>query len=102
VNISQSGQLAMRKILEAYLQRVEWDEVGVVARLYPFTRKRMSDEPKAIVIDPRISFGRPVSAGGGIPAAVMRSRTVASTEYAAREKRPEVGFATPLLETRVL
>jgi len=32
---------------------------GVVARLYPFTRKRTPDEPKVIVIDPRISFGRP-------------------------------------------
>lgn len=54
VNISHSGQLAMRKILEAYVRRVEWDPAGVVARLYPFTRKRMPDEPRAIVIDPRI------------------------------------------------
>jgi uncharacterized protein (DUF433 family) len=74
VNISQSGQLAMRKILEAYLRRVEWDDAGVVARLYPFTRKRMVDEPKAIVIDPRISFGRPVLAGSGIPTAVIAER----------------------------
>jgi uncharacterized protein (DUF433 family) len=74
VNISQSGQLAMRKILEAYLRRVEWDDAGVVARLYPFTRKRMLDEPKAIVIDPRISFGRPVLAGSGIPTAVIAER----------------------------
>ena len=74
VNISQSGQLAMRKVLEAYLRRVEWDDLGVVARLYPFTRKRMIDEPKAIVIDPRISFGRPVLAGSGIPTAVIAER----------------------------
>ena len=74
MNISQSGQLAMRKILEAYLRRVEWDDAGVVARLYPFTRKRMVDEPKAIVIDPRISFGRPVLAGSGIPTAIIAER----------------------------
>ena len=74
VNISQSGQLAMRKILEAYLRRVEWDDAGVVARFYPFTRKRMVDEPKAIVIDPRISFGRPVLAGSGIPTADIAER----------------------------
>lgn len=74
VNISQSGQLAMRKILEAYLRRVEWDDLGVVARLYPFTRKRMIDEPKAVVIDPRISFGRPVLAGSGIPTAIIAER----------------------------
>ena len=74
VNISQSGQLAMRQILEAYLRRVEWDEVGVVARLYPFTRKRSIDESRAVVIDPRISFGRPVLAGSGIPTAVIAER----------------------------
>jgi uncharacterized protein (DUF433 family) len=74
VNISRAGQLAMRKILEAYLRRVERDEAGVVARLYPFTRKRMLDDPKVIVIDPRISFGRPVLAGSGIPTAVVAER----------------------------
>ena len=74
INIAQSGQLAMRKIMEAYLRRVEWDAAGVVARLYPFTRKRTPDEPKAIVIDPRISFGRPVLAGSGIPTAVIAER----------------------------
>jgi uncharacterized protein (DUF433 family) len=74
VNISHSGQLAMRKFLEAYLRRVEWDETGVVARLYPFTRKRAPDEPKVIVIDPRISFGRPVLVGSGIPTAVIAER----------------------------
>lgn len=74
VNISQSGQLAMRKIVEAYLRRVEWDAAGVVARLHPFTRKRAPAEPKVIVIDPRISFGRPVLAGSGIPTAVIAER----------------------------
>jgi uncharacterized protein (DUF433 family) len=74
INISQSGQLAMRQILEAYLRRVEWDQTGVVARLYPFTRKRAVDEPKAVVIDPRISFGRPVLVGSGIPTAVIAER----------------------------
>lgn len=74
VNISQSGQLAMRKILEAYLRRVEWDEAGVVARLYPFTRKRAPDEPRVIVIDPRIAFGRPVLVGSGIPTVVVAER----------------------------
>lgn len=74
VNISQSGQLAMRRILEAYLRRVEWDPAGVVARLYPFTRKRALDEPKVVVIDPRISFGRPVLVGSGIPTALIAER----------------------------
>jgi uncharacterized protein (DUF433 family) len=74
VNISQLGQLAIRKFLEAYLRRVERDETGIVARLYPFTRKRAPDDPTVIVIDPRISFGRPVLVGSGIPTAVIAER----------------------------
>jgi uncharacterized protein (DUF433 family) len=74
INISQPGQLEMRRILEAYLRRVEWDRSGQVARLFPFTRRRELEEPKVIVIDPTISFGRPVLAGTGIPTAVIAER----------------------------
>lgn len=74
VNISQHGQLAMRKVLEAYLRRVERDPQGLVVRLYPFTRKREADEPRAVVIDPWVSFGQPVLAGTGIPTAVIAER----------------------------
>lgn len=59
VQISRSGQLAMKYLLEAYLKRVEWDNNAFPIRLYPFVR---GDEEvsKPIVIDPAISFGRPV------------------------------------------
>jgi hypothetical protein len=63
---SDSGQLVMPELIEAYLKRIEWDERGIASRLYPFTRKRQLDEPKVIVIDPRISFGRPVLSGTGV------------------------------------
>ena len=74
VNVSESGQLAMRRMLETYLRRVERDNAGLVARLYPFTRKRRPDEPRAVVIDPRIGFGRPVLVGTGIPTAIVAER----------------------------
>lgn len=74
VNLSQDGQLAIRSALEAYLRRIERDEVGFAARLYPFTRKREPEEPKAVVIDPYVSFGRPVLVGTGIPTAVIAER----------------------------
>lgn len=34
-------------------------------------------EPKTIVIDPQVSFGRPVLAGTGIPTAVIAERYIA-------------------------
>ena len=74
INISQAGQLAMRALMEAHLRRIERDPDGSAVRLYPFTRKRQSDEPKFVVIDPLISFGKPVLAGTGIPTAVIAER----------------------------
>jgi uncharacterized protein (DUF433 family) len=74
INISQSGQLAMRSLLEAHLQRIERDPQGLAARLYPFTRKRHSDAPKLVVIDPYISFGRPALTSSGIATAVIAER----------------------------
>ena len=78
INISQEGQLAMHEILQAHLQRIERDLHGLPIRLYPFTRKRdlakPLEEPRAVVIDPHVSFGRPVLAGTGIPTAVIAER----------------------------
>ncbi len=74
LNVAREGQLAMRRVLEAYLSRIDRDPRGGVARLYPFTRRGSFDEPRAVVIDPWISFGRPVLAGTGIPTAVIAQR----------------------------
>jgi len=74
INLSQAGQLAMRDIVAAYLRRIERDVKGLPMRLYPFTRKRDPDEPRAVVIDPFVSFGRPVLAGTGIATVVLAER----------------------------
>ena len=74
INVSRDGQLAMRSLLQAHLRRVERDAKGVPVRLYPFTRKRQPDEPKAVVIDPYVSFGRPVLVGTGIATLVIAER----------------------------
>lgn len=74
INISQAGQLAMRSLLEAHLRRIERDPAGFAVRLFPFTRKRENDEPKVVVIDPHVSFGRPVLVGTGIATAVIAER----------------------------
>jgi uncharacterized protein (DUF433 family) len=74
INLSQSGQLAMREVVQAYLRRIDRDAKGLPIRLYPFTRKRQLEEPRAIVIDPFVSFGRAVLAGTGISTAVIAER----------------------------
>lgn len=59
MNLSASGQLAMRKVFQAHLKRVEWGTLRFPVRLYPFLVSESADA-KPIVIDPNISFGRPV------------------------------------------
>jgi uncharacterized protein (DUF433 family) len=74
INASRENRLAIRRVLEAYLRRIEWDEHGRVARLYPFTRALEFDEPRVVVIDPRVAFGCPVIAGTNIPTAIVTQR----------------------------
>jgi uncharacterized protein (DUF433 family) len=74
LNITRQGQVAMKEVMRAYLHRIEYDEKGLAARPFPFTRKRALDEPQIIVIDPALSFGRPVIAGTGIATAAVAER----------------------------
>ena len=74
INLSQAGQLAIRSLLEAHLRRIDRDTTGLPVRLFPFTRKRLPDEPRAVVIDPYVSFGRPVLVGTGIATAIIAER----------------------------
>ncbi len=63
-----------RQILKTYFDRIVRDEAGLPLKLYPFTKLPGADEPKTVMIDPRISFGRPVLAGTGIPTAMLAER----------------------------
>ncbi len=74
INVSRGGQLEMKRFIEEHLQRVEYDENKLAARLFPFTRRHDPGEPKIISIDPRISFGRPVINGTGVPTFIVAER----------------------------
>lgn len=75
VNVSQEGQLEIEPVIRTYLRRIERDPSGLPIKLYPFTRKAVSaDDPQPVEIDPRVSFGRPVLAGRGVPTAVLADR----------------------------
>lgn len=72
INLSKNGQVEMHDLILAYLERVERDTKGLPIKLYPFMRDQpLREQPRSVVIDPRVSFGRPVLAGTGIPTAVL-------------------------------
>ena len=81
------GQLALREILQAHLRRVDRDSMGRASRLYLFTRKALDApsllrEPRLVMMDPEIQFGRPVLAGTGIPTLVIADRYKAGESIA--------------------
>lgn len=74
INASQKGQLALKEVLKIHLERIEPDDQGVATKLYPFTRSSLENNPKIVVIDPRISFGKLTIAGTGIPTRILAER----------------------------
>src|SRR5436189_1983603 len=55
IDLSASGQLAMRQVLQAHLKRVTWDEDRFPIRLHPFVVGDAASAAMPIAIDPRIS-----------------------------------------------
>ncbi len=76
VNVSRSGQIEFRDFIEAHLRRIDRDPQGIAIRFYPFTRPELESAPRSVVIDPYVSFGRPVLPGTGIRTAVIHERFV--------------------------
>jgi uncharacterized protein (DUF433 family) len=98
INASRDGQRAMKEIIGVYLKRIEWDAKGIPIKLYPFTRDTQTEAapasaPRVVVVNPAISFGRPVIAGTGIPVSSIYERYKAGDSVAdlAQDFRLEIG-----------
>ena len=74
INASKAGQTDMKEAFNAHLQRIEPDDTGLAIKLYPFTRSHEENNPRIVVIDPRIAFGRLVIADTGIPTSILAER----------------------------
>ena len=76
LNVSKQGQEALRGDFAVALARIERDRSGMPIRLFPFSRSTTPDakQPKSIVIDPRLSFGRPVLSDVAVPGEVIVGR----------------------------
>jgi uncharacterized protein (DUF433 family) len=83
INLSASGQLAMRKLFEDHLGRVEWDEWQFPVRLYPYANSTQRAADHAIAIDPKIAFGRPIVKRAGVSTAAISDRIDAGETVAA-------------------
>lgn len=74
IELSASGQLAMRRVFDEHLKRIDWDASKLPVRLYPFVSAAAPSDARAIVIDPRIAFGRPVVVRKAITTSAIAER----------------------------
>ena len=73
--------MAMRRMLEDHLKRVEWDRWMFPVRLYPFVPGASRDD-RRIAIDPEIAFGRPIILRAGVSTAAIANRIDAGESVA--------------------
>ncbi|HEX4405098.1 MAG TPA: DUF433 domain-containing protein [Polyangia bacterium] len=85
INASLEGQTGIESALRASLARVEHDADGLASRLFPFIRG-VDKEPKVIVVDPRLSYGKPVVAKTGVPVSIIVGRYRAGEDVSAIAK----------------
>lgn len=75
IELSASGQIAMRHLFKAHLERVEWDEWKFPVRLYPFASTGMAPAaPRVIAISAHVGFGRPVLSRSGVTTRTIAER----------------------------
>ena len=88
----------MKEIIGTYLERIGRDAKGLPIKLYPFTRDTQADaapasHPRVVVMNPKISFGRPVIDGTGVPVSSIYERYKAGDSVAnlAQDFHLEIG-----------
>ncbi|WP_414755550.1 DUF433 domain-containing protein [Anabaena sp. CCY 9910] len=74
INASKNEQTELKDAFNAHLERIEPDDTGLAIKLYPFTRSQEEDNPRFVVVDPRIAFGRLAIVGTGISTRVLAER----------------------------
>ncbi len=77
IGASQEGQKLMESMLRQRLKLVKRDPEGIPQKLILFPALRAKKQSAAVVIDPRLSFGRPVLEGVGVRTAILAERFLA-------------------------
>ena len=71
IELAPSAQHVIERALEQYLVAVVQDPIGVPVKLYPWIPDPRVGAKRSIIIDPQLSFGRPVTSLRGITTAVL-------------------------------
>ena len=93
IDLTASGQLAMRRVFDDHIRRVVWN-ARIPIRLYPFMSTTAGDR-QPVAIDPEIAFGRPVVARRSISTRIIAERNDAG------ESVPDVANDYDLTDSEV-
>jgi uncharacterized protein (DUF433 family) len=74
IELSASGQVAMRRLFNEHLARVDWDEWQFPVKLYPATTGEVLGRDRPIAIDATVAFGRPVLVRRGVTTSAIAER----------------------------
>lgn len=83
INLNLSGQLAAKQLLNAVLERVNRNPLGLPERVFPagsYDIDALKRAPRLIMIDPAVSFGRPILVSKGIRTSAIVGRIDAGEE----------------------
>jgi uncharacterized protein (DUF433 family) len=79
IGATQQGQLQLRDIIRERVRRVLRDPQGIPEKIILF-RAPASGDKGDVVIDPRLSFGRPVLNGLGVRTSILAERFMAGDD----------------------
>ena len=98
LNVSQQGQRALANDFAQALDRIRFGDDGRPVRLFPFTREVAAgaEQPRAVMVDPNLSFGRPVVQGANVRTEVIEQRFRAGDTIA--EMADDYGVDVPVIE----
>jgi uncharacterized protein (DUF433 family) len=74
IGATQEGQIQMREVIRDRLERVHRDPHGVPEKIVLFPGRSGHSGSADVVIDPRLSFGRPVLDRLGVRTAILAER----------------------------
>ena len=77
INLNRAGQLGIWAMLQGLLTRIQWDK-KLAVRFFPPVPNR--PEARSVMLDPKVSFGRPVLARLGVTTSVIVERINAGEE----------------------
>jgi len=74
IGATQEGQIQLREVILDRLERVRRDPKGIPEKIVLFRAAANKRDSADVVIDPRLSFGRPILDGLGVRTAVVAER----------------------------